>query len=107
MFFFKSKFFFEIKAFSNKNRFSSKKVSFSSKCFFEAFHLTLVKKNRQNRERKKGAAIEKSRAVIGWKRMDERASHVYICTIFELYTNCFCRQRAGLEVLIKVALKSK
>ena len=47
----------------------------------------------------KGVAKEKSQAVIGWKgSMRER----HLCTIFKLYTNSFCRQMAGLEVLIKV-----
>ena len=45
----------------------------------------------------KGAAIEKSRAVIGGKGlMRER----HLCAILKLYTNSFCRQRAGLEVLM-------
>ena len=30
-------------------------------------------------------------------------SERYLCTICKLYTNSLCRQRAGLEVLMKVA----
>ena len=44
---------------------------------FEAFHLTLVKKIVRIESAGKGAAIEKSRAVIGRKRIDEKASVVY------------------------------
>ena len=42
----------------------------------------------------KKAAIEKSRAVIGGKRIN------HLCTIFKLFTNSFSRQRTRLEVLI-------
>ena len=44
-------------------------------------------------------AIGKSRAVIGWKRIAERASFVYN---LKLYKNSFSQQRTGLKVLIKV-----
>ena len=66
---------------------------------FEDFRLTLVKKNRQNGELRKRVSIYivgKSRALIAWKKTNERTSLV----------NSFCRQRTGLEVLIKVASKS-
>ena len=50
----------------------------------------------------KGTAIE-SQAVIGEKRsMRER----HLCTIFTLYTNSFCHQRAGIKVLTKVTSKA-
>ena len=29
----------------------------------------------------------------------------HLCTIFKLYPNSFCRQRAGLEVLMKVTVE--
>ena len=31
----------------------------------------------------------------------------HLCTTFKLKTNCFCRQRVGLEVLMKVTLLKK
>ena len=43
----------------------------------EAYYLTLVEKNRKSKERRKGVAIEKSRALTGGKRINERASFVY------------------------------
>ena len=43
----------------------------------EAFYLTLVEKNCQNKGRRKRRAIGKSQAVIGWKRISERASFMY------------------------------
>ena len=66
--------------------------------------MTLVQKNCQNRDRRKGAAVKKSQAVIGWKKGSMRERH--LCTIFKLFTNSFCRQRAGLEVLMKVTSKA-
>ena len=45
---------------------------------FEAFHLTLVKRNHQNRECRKRTAKGKCRAVNGWKRIDHMASFVHI-----------------------------
>ena len=47
----------------------------------------------------KEVAIGKSRAVIGWKRIAERASFVYYLSAVQEF---FCQQRAGLELLIKV-----
>ena len=49
------------------------------------------------------AAVEKSRAGIAGKG-SMRECHLF--TIFKLYTNSFCRQRAGLKVLIKATSKA-
>ena len=65
-------FFFKLKLFTKKV-FQTKKFCFDQSAYiFEAFHLTLVKKNHQNRERRKRSAYrkrsgckKKSRAVIG------------------------------------------
>ena len=43
--------------------------------------------------------------MTGWKRIQQEKRH--LCTIFKLYTNSFCRQRAGLKVLIKVTLTTE
>ena len=62
--------FFQIKTFLKKKLFPTKKFYFDLNVnIFEAFHQLFVKKNRQNRERR--------RAVIGLKRIAERASFVY------------------------------
>ena len=45
----------------------------------------------------------KSRAVIDWKKTNEKASLVHN---LNLYTNSFCLQRAGLEIWMKVAARA-
>ena len=51
----------------------------------------------------KGATIKKAEQWLAGKG-SMRECH--LCAIFKLYTNSFCRQRAGLEVLIKVTSKA-
>ena len=70
----------------------------------EASYMTLVKKNRLNRKRKKRSGYRKKAEqwLAGKGSIKER----HLCTIFKLYTNFFRRQGAGLEVLIKVTLKA-
>ena len=48
--------------------------------------------------------IEKSPRRDWLKTRPMRERHY--CTIFFLYTNSFCRQRAGLEVLMKVVSRA-
>ena len=40
--------------------------------------------------------------MIGWKLVDD-----IVALVFNLTVDSFCRQRAGLEVLIKVTLLKK
>ena len=62
-----------------------------------------VKKNRQNRERRKRNGYRK-KPRSDWLKGLLRDRH--LCTTFKLYMNSFCQQRAGLEVLIKVTSKA-
>ena len=111
-------FFFKIKnpfKFFSKMHISFKQKLFSKKKFFKQKSFTLIKMLIFSKlfiwhlsrgivkieSAGKVAAIGKKRSVIGWKRIDERASFVH-CTTFKLRTNSFCRHRVGLEVLIKV-----
>ena len=73
----------------NKKSFSNKKVSFWLKVdILEAFHMTLVKKDYcQDRDRKKRSGYRKKPSSDSQEKS----------AIFKLYTNCFCRQRVGLE----------
>ena len=99
--------FFQIKDFSKNKVFPTKNFYLDEIVnFFKALHWTLVKKNCQNRERRKRSAYRK-KPSSNWREKDQsmRASFVY-CTIFKLYKNSFCRQKAGLKVLIKVTLKA-
>ena len=61
-----------------KNVFEQKSFnSIKMSNIFEAFYLTLVKSNSQIESAGKGAVTGKNRAVIGWKRINERASFMY------------------------------
>ena len=52
----------------------------------------------------KGAAIEKKLKL--WLEVIESMRARHLCTILKLYTNSFCQQRVGLEILIKVTSKA-
>ena len=63
-----------------------------------------VKKNRQNRERRKRSGCRKKPSSDWLEKGLLRERH--LCTTFKLYKNFFCEQRAGLEVLIKLTSKA-
>ena len=103
--FFQKNNFFKLKLFP-KNRFSNKNVlKIKMLIFLKLFIRHMSRRNVRIENAGKRAAVEKSRAVIGWKRINERAS--FACNVLSLYTNSFCRQRAELVVLIKSNFKSR
>ena len=86
--FFQKRFFFHTSSPPKKDVFQAKKFYFGLNVnIFKTFHLIFVKKNHQNRESVgKGAAIEKSREVIGRKKINERALFVYnLSTVDEFF----------------------
>ena len=94
-FFFKNVFFFQIKRFSKKKK-NKKKKRLKQNVYrdyiFEAFHLTLWRLSRRI------VRIESA----GKESMKER----HLCITYKLRMNTFCRQWAGLEVLMKVTSKA-
>ena len=71
------KLFFQVNLSFRKKFFQTKRFYFGENLnIFEAFYLILVKKIVRIESAGKGAAIEKSQAVIGIKRINERASFV-------------------------------
>ena len=103
IFFFKNIFFSNKSFFQKKNGFQTSfiliTVLISSKLFIRHLSRRIFRIESAG----KGAIIQKSRAVIGGKRINERTSFVYI--LYYVH-NSFCRQRAGLEVLIKVTYEA-
>ena len=112
IFFFKKKFFFKFffqnhiflsnKSYPKTTSFSNKKVLLWDVNIFEAFNLTLAKRNHQNEEHLIRSGYREKPSSAGKGSMRER----HLCTTFKLRTNSFCLQRAGLKVLIKVTSKA-
>ena len=79
---FSNKNFFEKKNFFQQTSFALIKMLIFSKLFISCLSRRIVRIESAG----KGMAIGKSRTVIGWKRIAERAS---LCTTFKLYKNSF------------------
>ena len=63
-----------------------------------------AKKNRQNRDRRKGVAVAKSRAEIGRRRINKRASFVHnLYAVHEFFLSA----EGGVESFYKIDFKSR
>ena len=95
--FLSNKIFFQEKTFLKQKSFAAIKMLIFSKLFI--WHLPIGWD-----QRKRSSYTKKPSS--NWLEKDWWERERHLCTTFKLRMNSFCRQRAGLEVLIKVTSKS-